>query len=395
MPGTEPLDTPPSDVPTTTSAPTTSAPTTAAPSTTPNTSSPGSGPLPVPTLILGVVGEFDRPVEIAHRRGDDRIFVVEQTGRVMAVGATSTTPVIDLGDRLATGQEQGLLGLAFDPEEDLAYLHFNDTDGRTILAEYAIDADSAMFDPTTERVVLSVDQPFPNHNGGELLFGPDGLLYLGLGDGGSADDPFRNALDLGSPLGKILRIEPHETSEGPFTIPDDNPFLGIDGADQRIWAYGLRNPWKFSFDSDTGDLWIADVGQARVEEVNRAPANDGLNAGRGLNFGWSAFEGLDRFNEDQVADDATPPVLTYSHEGGNCSVSGGAVARTDDDLAGWYVFGDFCSGIVWGYDTTSPANDPILVELAQVSALAAIAEGPDGNLYAVSNSGTVFRLDTL
>ena len=173
-----------------------------------------------------------------------------------------------------------------------------------------------------------------------MAFGPDGYLYLALGDGGSADDPERNSLALSSRLGKILRIDPQPTADAPFATPPDNPFVDVEGADPTIWSLGLRNPWKFSFDSLTGDLWIADVGQGDIEEINLAPAISGQGAGKGLSFGWSAFEGSERFNTDQDDAGHTGPVVEYRHDDGNCSVSGGAVYRGDviEDLFGWYVY---------------------------------------------------------
>ncbi len=352
-----------------------------------------TGPLPVPSVQLIEVGQFDTPVELTTRPGDPRNFVVEQGGRIVAFDDLATTVVLDITDLTSVNGEQGLLGAAFDPAADLAYVHYSDAAGDTVLAEFAIDPVTAVFDVESLREVLTVQQPFSNHNGGEVVFGPDGYLYLGLGDGGSANDPERNALALATRLGKILRIDPHQAGAQPFSIPPDNPFVGIDGADPTIWSLGLRNPWKFSFDSLTGDLWIADVGQGNVEEINRAPAIAGQGAGKGLSFGWSAFEGAERFNDDQNPDGHTLPVVEYGHDNGECSVSGGAVARSAavPDLVGWYVYGDFCSGRIWGYDPTSSPASPTIIELGQLGNLAAIAIGGEGDLFAVSNAGTVTR----
>ncbi len=176
-------------------------------------------------------------------------------------------------------------------------------------------------------------------------------------------------------------------------MPADNPFVGVDGADERIWALGLRNPWRFTFDSATGDLWIADVGQNDYEEINHVPAVDGRDAGRGASFGWSALEGNEVFNADQPAEGHTAPVYVYSHADGGCSVSGGAVPRatTVPDLAGWYVFGDYCSGDIWAFDPASPLDAPRVVPLANLPGLASVSIGADGELYAVSNSGALAR----
>ncbi|WP_394935193.1 PQQ-dependent sugar dehydrogenase [uncultured Ilumatobacter sp.] len=356
-----------------------------------------TGPLPVPSVSLVKVAEFDTPVELTTRPGDARSFVVEQGGRVLAFDDLSTEVVLDITDRTAANGERGLLGAAFDPAADRAYVHYSDESGDTVLAEYAIDPVTAIFDIESRREVLTVEQPFGNHNGGELAFGPDGYLYLALGDGGAADDPERNSLALSSRLGKILRIDPKPTAKTSFATPQDNPFVDVDGADPTIWSLGLRNPWKFSFDSLTGDLWIADVGQGDIEEINHAPAVDGQGAGKGLSFGWSAFEGSARFNSDQDGAGHTGPVVEYLHEDGNCSVSGGAIYRGDviEDLFGWYVFGDFCSGRIWGYDPTSRSGEPLVIELAELASLTAIAVGGEGELFALSNAGTVSRFSSV
>lgn len=352
------------------------------------------GPLPEPAISLYDVGEFDRPVDVATIPGDVRLFVVEQPGRVVAVTDLSTETVLDITDRTAADGERGLLGLAFHPTADFAYVDFTDDDGNTVVAEFAVDATTGQFDVASFREVLTVDQPYSNHNGGKLAFGTDGLLYIGLGDGGSGGDPERHALDMSSRLGKILRIDPLASDGEPFTIPADNPFVDDPNTDPTIWASGLRNPWRFSFDPETGDLWIADVGQGDIEEINHATATDRADAGRGLNFGWSAFEGLDRFNEDQSPDGVTPPVYVYDHSEGRCSVSGGAIVRDSvvPDLDGWYVFGDYCTGEIWGLEPGRAVDDPRVIALAELPGLAAITVGPERELYAVSNAGKVMRV---
>jgi glucose/arabinose dehydrogenase len=358
-----------------------------------STSTTTPGPLPEPSIELHDVGEFEQPVNITSRPFDGRIFVIEQDGRVIAVDDLSNATVLDITDMTSADDERGLLGLAFHPERDLAYVNFTDNNGNTSVAEFEIDPDSAVFDEDSYREVLTVSQPFSNHNGGNIAFGPDGLLYIGMGDGGSAGDPNRSALDLSEQLGKILRIDPLPNGDEQYSIPADNPFVGVDGADAAIWSIGLRNPWRFSFDPVTGDLWIADVGQDAVEEISWAPAVDRLDAGRGENFGWSAFEGNDRFNDDQPIDGHTPPVYVYRHDEGRCSVSGGVRYRGESipDLAGWYVFGDFCTGEIWALDPNAPADAPRVVDLGQLSGLSSIAQGPERELYAVSNAGTIAR----
>ncbi|MEL6891694.1 MAG: PQQ-dependent sugar dehydrogenase [Actinomycetota bacterium] len=375
------------------------------------------GPLPTPTVQLIEEASYDQPVDATVRADDLRMIVVEKGGRVVGADAESSITLLDMADLSASadidftdsGGEQGLLGVAFHPDAPLGYVHFSGSDGDTVVAELAVDGDG-VFDVATYRELLRIAQPFGNHNGGELEFGPDGLLYLALGDGGSADDPERSGLDLANPLGSILRFDPTPAADEPITIPADNPYapgVTADGveADPLIWSSGLRNPWKFSFDAITGDLWIADVGQGDFEEINRAAADadSGLGAGRGLDFGWSAFEAYEPFHDDQSSPAHTPPVAAYPHENGDCSVSGGVVARNSSyaDLNGWYVYGDFCSGRLWALDTTSipsepgPDTQPTIVELApesSVPSLTSVVVGPDGDVYALSLNGPVYRL---
>jgi len=361
----------------------------------PGTTEAAPGPLPEPSVTLFEIGSFDQPVDVAVRPGFGELYVVEQPGRVVAVTDLSTAVVLDITDLTDADGEQGLLGLAFHPTADLVYVHYSDASGNTVVAEVAVDPATGVFDRDSLREVLTVDQPYSNHNGGQLAFGPDQLLYIGLGDGGSGGDPERHALDLTSRLGKILRIDPVAAADGePFTVPADNPFVDDPAADPTIWAYGLRNPWRFSFDPPTGDLWIGDVGQGEFEEINHSVATDRRDAAKGVNYGWSAFEGFERFNDDQPADGAVAPLFVYDHADGRCSVTGGTVARGDTaaDLAGWYVFGDYCSGQIWALDPTAPPSDPRVIEIARLDTLVAIAAGPERELYVVSNGGTVARL---
>ena len=380
--------------PTTTVAVPDPSPTAAPVASAPGTTQAAPGPLAEPTVSLFEIGSFDQPVDVAARPGDGEVYIVEQPGRVVAATDLSTEVVLDITDLTSARGERGLLGLAFHPTADLAYVNFTDSNGDTVVAEFAIDPATGRFDRDSLREVLTVDQPYSNHNGGQLAFGPDQLLYVGVGDGGSGGDPERHALDLTSRLGKILRIDPVAAGGAPFTVPTDNPFVDDPTADPTIWAYGLRNPWRFSFDASTGDLWIGDVGQGDFEEINRSVATDRGNAAQGANFGWSAFEGFERFNDDQPADGAVPPLFVYDHGDGRCSVTGGTVARSDlaGDLQGWYMFGDYCTGQIWALDSTTPPSEPRVVEIAQLDALVAIAGGPNRDLYAVSNGGTVARL---
>ncbi len=332
------------------------------------------------------------PVDLAWRAGDSALYVVLQGGTIVPVrDGAAGSPVLDVSGIIVSGGEQGLLGLTFHPTKPLAYVNYTNGDGDTVIAEYAVSSDGT-FDPASARDLLTIDQPYANHNGGNLEFGPDGYLYIGMGDGGSGGDPERRALNVSELLGKMLRIDPTPDGDQPYTIPADNPFVGVDGARPEIWSVGVRNPWRFTFDSATGDLWIGDVGQGEWEEIDLARRVDG--GGRGLNFGWSAFEGTHRFNDDQAADAVTMPIFEYEHGEAGCSVSGGDVYHGSEvpSLAGWYVFSDYCSGIVTALQQTDGALTGRL-ELGTVSGVSAICSGPDGQLYVLSmNDNAVYRI---
>ena len=352
---------------------------------------------PDPAVSLTEVASVDAPTDLAWRDGDEGLYVVEQGGRIVRLGGGDPTTVLDVSELTDAGGERGLLGLAFAPSGDIAYINYTDNDGNTVVAEYPVDADGTFRTGDEARTVLQIEQPFVNHNGGGLKFGPDGYLYIGMGDGGDGGDPERRASAPSELLGKMLRIDPAIGGGQPYTVPADNPFVGTDGAAPEIWATGLRNPWRFSFDRDTGDLWIADVGQNEFEEVDVAPATGGLEAGRGLFFGWSAFEGEARFNEDVSPDGHTPPIFTYAHDEG-CSISGGARARGGlvATLEGWYVFADYCAGTVWALEVLGAGSELSAgrrVTLAEVDAPTAVVDGPDGALYVLSGAGPVLRLD--
>ncbi len=395
-PGTSTQD-PDQTVPATespTSEPSTSDAATTAPDTVPATA-PATAPATMgdPAVTFVEIGRFDQPVDIGRRPGDPRLFVVEQPGRIVAVGADGSDPVVvlDVTDLTSAAGERGLLGLAFDPDEPEAYVHLTDASDDTLVAAFRVDEDGT-FDRASLRPVFRTDQPYGNHNGGDLEFGPDGHLYIGLGDGGSADDPQRRALRLDTPLGKLLRIEPTPDSDPPYVVPQDNPFLGIPGALPELFAIGLRNPWRFTFDPATDDLWIADVGQNRLEEVNHVAApGDGSVAGAGLSFGWSAFEGTDRFNADQPDAGHTPPVLVYSHGADGCSISGGVVYRGDaiPELQGGYVYSDYCSGKVWALDLATNRN-LLLGTLGQ--GVTSVGTGSDGELLVTMAGGALMRI---
>lgn len=359
---------------------------------------------------------FARPIAIDQPPGEDRLFVAEQAGRIYIVPMTSTVPItgtvgppfLDITDRVRCCGEQGLLGMAFPADYATAghfYVHYTDALSRTVVARFSLLAtpgapggvnfDPNRADPTSEQQLLVVDQPFQNHNGGQLAFGPDGYLYIGLGDGGSGGDPLGNGQNPGVLLGKILRID----SEGPadpdlaYAIPPTNPFTQTVGTRPEIWATGLRNPWRFSFDPRTGDLFIADVGQNLAEEINRQP---GASRG-GENYGWNTMEGGQCY-ASATCDRAglTLPVHEYAHTQGNCSVTGGVVGRNLDQPGLWgrYLFGDYCSGRIWGLTSD---RDGWQSHLVMESGLRISSFGQDraGRIYVADiASGGIYRLTT-
>ena len=304
-------------------------------------------------IALEVVAAFSAPVDIQVAPGmPARLYIVEQTGRIRIVdqGRLLDTPLLDLGDRVKFGGEQGLLGLAFEPAFTTTrrlYINYTQAahpEGATLIERYTTNADGTVADPSTRTEVLRIEQPAANHNGGQIRFGPDGMLWIGMGDGGRGGDPWDNAESMSSLLGKMLRID--VVGQQTYAVPADNPWVGTQGTPPEIWARGLRNPWRFSFDAATGDLWIADVGQNKWEEVNRVPAP---RVG-GLHFGWDTTEGSACFEPSEGCDRAgiTLPVHTYSHDEG-CSVTGGLVYRGSQlhGLSGAYLFADFCAGRIW------------------------------------------------
>jgi glucose/arabinose dehydrogenase len=366
-----------------------SAPASTADITTPVATAPA--PLGDPSVGLTELGTFNQPVDTSWRAGDATTYVVEQDGRVVIMnnGRRGQT-ALDMTNLTSASGEQGLLGLAVSADGASAYVDYTDNNGNTQIDEYAIRGDGT-FDAASRRPVLSFDQPYANHNGGEIVFGPDHMLYIGTGDGGAANDPQRRALNLGEWLGKILRIDPHPSAAAPYTVPPDNPFVGVPGARAEIWSVGLRNPWRFSFDRQTGDLWIADVGQNEWEEVDAAWAADGT--GRGMNFGWSAWEGNHRFNKDQSPDGATPPIYEYPHGDAGCSISGGVRYRGTaiPALVGWYVYGDYCGGKVRALKIEGNVVTGELV-LGAVPSISAVTEAPDGELLVLSVAGPIYAV---
>jgi glucose/arabinose dehydrogenase len=347
------------------------------------------------------VGTFDNPVYITQAPGDrSRLFVVEQTGRIRVIrnGRKLSRPFLDLRSKITYGGEQGLLSVAFPPDYQRSgrfYVYYTDrSDVDNRIVEYRRSSNPDRADPSSARVVLTMPNLEVNHDGGLMLFGPDGLMYVGTGDGGGANDQHGtrgNAQDLGSLLGKILRIDPRASGGRKYRIPASNPFVGRAGARGEIYSYGLRNPWRFSFDRRTGDLSIGDVGQNLVEEV------DFMRRGRarGANFGWRVFEGNRRNFPNESAPGAVAPVIVHTHAEGWCSVIGGYVVRdaTVPSLNGRYVYADACEGRLRTARLRAGRAVPDRkIDLRTVPAISSFGEDLAGHVYVVSLNGPIYRL---
>lgn len=299
---------------------------------------------------------FIRPLNIQNS-GDDRLFIVEQGGRIKIIqqdGSVNSIPFLDISQKVSNGNERGLLGLAFHPDfsnNGFFFVNYTDPNGDTQISRFTVNSTNPnLANPNSELSILSYTQPYPNHNGGAIAFGPDGYLYISSGDGGSSGDPDNNGQNLNVLWGKILRIDVDTFSnDNNYTIPADNPFVEIPNTRSEIWAYGLRNPWRFSFDETENNIWIADVGQADIEEINRQPLDVG-----GQNYGWRCYEGNIPFNTSGCPADSEMifPFAEYEHINGNCSITGGFVYRgsTYSDIEGLYFFADFCSGMIGTVD---------------------------------------------
>lgn len=340
---------------------------------------------------------FSSPVEITHA-GDSRLFVVQQGGSIKILnpdGTVSDQNFLTLpANTISTGSERGLLGLAFHPDyAENGYFFINYTrfgDGATVVARYKVSDDPNIADVNSGVPVITIIQPFSNHNGGTLKFGPDGYLYIGMGDGGSGGDPGNRAQNIDENLGKMLRLDVNVDNGGPmYTIPATNPYAGAIPGNDEIWAIGLRNPWKFSFDRQTGDLWIADVGQGAIEEINKV-ASDAA----GLNYGWKCYEGSQVFSTCNAPVDYTFPVGEYTHSGtGGCSITGGYVYRgnTYPNFAGKYFFADYCVNKVGMY--TEGVGITFSSSLTGVGGITSLGEDVNGELYLASSSnGRIYKI---
>ncbi|MBI5639972.1 MAG: PQQ-dependent sugar dehydrogenase [Nitrospirae bacterium] len=326
--------------------------------------------------------------------GSKRLFITEQRGRVLVIknGVLQKRPFLDISGRVSCCGERGLLSIVFPPgfgNKKYFYLNYTDRNGATVVARYRVSADADAADPRTEEIVLTVEQPFANHNGGQLAFGPDGYLYIGMGDGGSAGDPHNHAQNPSSLLGKMLRIDV-ESGKRPYAIPQDNPFIETKGYRPEIWATGLRNPWRFSFDRKTGDLYIADVGQDRYEEINIEPK--GGKGGR--NYGWNIMEGMHCYETENCdRSRLTGPVAEYGHSDG-CSVTGGMVYRGEkfSQMHGVYFYGDFCSGKIWGLRQSGGEWTDKMLRDSGLS-ISTFGEDEAGELYLADyGRGNIYRI---
>lgn len=337
---------------------------------------------------------FSDPLNLQHAN-DDRLFVVEQGGKIKIIqgdGTVNTTPFLDISGQISSGGERGLLGLAFHPDytnNGYFYVNYSKPNGDTQISRFSVDSGNPdIADQNSELPIIDYSQPFSNHNGGCLAFGPDGYLYIASGDGGSSGDPGNRAQNINLLLGKLLRIDVDNPSGGNnYGIPANNPFVGNPNAREEIWAYGLRNPWRFSFDLTENNLWIGDVGQSNLEEINRVSV-----AEAGLNYGWRCYEGTQPFNTQNCPpqSEITFPIAEYTHASGNCSITGGYVYRGSvySDIAGLYFFADYCSGMIGTVDGSGNLIDHGNFSGNWVS----FGEDVNKELYIVDKGGSIYKI---
>jgi glucose/arabinose dehydrogenase len=339
-----------------------------------------------------IISDLDSPVAITHAGdGTGRLFITLQVGKILVYNGQQLlpTPFLDIGSLISTGGELGLLGLAFHPNysaNGFLYVDYTDLNGDTVIARYRVSADPNVVNTTSAVILLTIPQPFSNHNGGQLQFGPDGYLYIGMGDGGGAGDQhgqIGNGQDPQALLGKMLRID--VTNQDTYAVPASNP------SGNEIWASGVRNPWRFSFDRSTGDLYMADVGQNTYEEVNFQPAS----STGGENYGWRIMEGTHCFDLRQGCDQSglALPVAEYSHDAGGCSVTGGYVYRGSKypALQGAYFFGDYCTGNIWSLQRSGDQWQ-MTRRLESGVRISSFGEDVNGELYVVDHGGAIYQL---
>lgn len=351
-------------------------------------------------LVVFATG-LSNPVGMANA-GDERLFVIEKRGFIRILdtaGNVSPVAFLDIDARVNSGaSERGLLGLAFHPDyaaNGYFYVNYTNSGGHTVVARFSRDSlNSDIGDPDSEQILLTINQPFSNHNGGHLAFGPDGYLYIGTGDGGDGGDPGDRAQDGQELLGKMLRLDVDSAS--PFAIPPDNPFIENDTILDEIWAIGLRNPWRYSFDRVTGDLWIADVGQDDWEEVSMQPAG----SPGGENYGWRCYEGFEVFNDSGCPPEnvMTPPVYVYRNGPLGCSITGGYVYRgiINEYLTGKFIYTDYCEGrfgAVW-IDEEGNVEDEVLANI-EITQFTSFGEDIQGELYVAGTNGIIYHVEDL
>ena len=337
------------------------------------------------------------PVYVTAPAGDARLFVVEQPGRIRIVqgGQLLTTPFLDIASRVSSGGERGLLSVAFHPQyaaNGFLFVNFTNLGGDTRIERFTVSADRNVANPASSKLILTIAQPFANHNGGLNLFGPDGMLYIGMGDGGSAGDPLGHGQNRNTLLGALLRIDIDRGD--PYTIPANNPYVGQTGARGEIWAIGLRNPWRFSFDTESGLLFVADVGQNRLEEVNVVQASR-----PGVNYGWNIMEGSSCYNAATCLRDGLHlPAFEYDHSGGACSVTGGFVYRgklNSPAIAGHYFYSDFCAAGLRSFRVVNgSAVDYHTWDVGNTGSVTSFGQDGAGELYFTTINGRVYRIVT-
>lgn len=345
-------------------------------------------------LLTEFASGFTAPVEIANN-GDSRLFVVQQNGAIKILlpnGTVNASNFINLSSKITYNGERGLLGLAFHPQyanNGFFYVYFNNTAGNITVARYSVNASNPdIADLSSEKILLNITKPFPNHNGGSMHFAPDGNLWISTGDGGSSGDPNNNSQNKNSLLGKMLRIDVN--SSAAYSIPASNPFVGIDGSDE-IWSYGLRNAWKFSFDPITANVLIADVGQGQFEEINKMPISQA-----GINYGWRCYEGNSTYDATGCApmNSMTFPLVAYDHSGGKCSITGGYVYRGSlyPALSGKYFFADYCSQQI---GMLNADNSIVWTNAFSGSSFSTFGVDSNQELYvAAVNNGKIYKIST-